>query len=273
MSRKDNVFYASRATRQVPQRFCRHRIVLRLGRRSLHGAILIGGLSRRMGTPKAALVFQERRLIDHAVDLVRPLVNTLAVVGRIPECLRLDVRRDRSLVTIPDDPSTDGPLAGIAGALAWNRTADWLCLSCDMPGLTSEAIAWLLTQHTDFNAATVGLLPGRGSLEPFPAVYGPSALMPVRSFIRAGGASLRGALAAMNARAIPVPPRLIRCWQNINTPLEWGRFLNNRLRPSDQHTQEKSGYGQEKNCRDQIEETARTVQGICRKVPGARGNT
>lgn len=193
----------------------------------LNAAILIGGTSQRMGFPKAALIHNGKRLLDIAIILVRPFARSIALVGRMPEGVDFDFTSGADSIPMAhlhDDPSTSGPLAGIAAALARDPLAHWLCLSCDMPGLTHEAIGWLLDQHSPRNTATVGALPGRPAPEPFPAIYGPTALEPMRSFISSGATSLRGALASMDACVRPVPPHLLNCWQNVNTPQEWARF-------------------------------------------------
>ncbi len=193
----------------------------------LNAAILIGGASQRMRYPKAALVHNGQRLLDIAINLVKPLARSITLVGRKPEGVDFDWSGSADSIPaahLHDDPSTSGPLAGIAAALARDPQAHWLCLSCDMPGLTHEAIGWLLDQHGPHNTATVGALPGCSAPEPFPAIYGPNAAEPMRSFIRSGGTSLRGALASMDACVRPVPPQMINCWQNVNTPQEWARF-------------------------------------------------
>lgn len=211
-----------------------------------HAAILVGGASRRMGRPKAALVHDGRRLIDAAIQLAAPFVDSIFLVGRMPDGVTLESVRAASPLPVShlaDDPTAAGPLAGILAALAHDPRADWLCLSCDMPGLTREAIEWLLsfdggsirpTHPTRLEpplsncaprrSAMVAQLPNCESPEPFPAIYHAAALPLLRAYAQSGGASLRGALAAINADVRPVPPHLVPCWLNVNTPADWERF-------------------------------------------------
>lgn len=212
-----------------------------------------------MGRPKAALVHNGRRLIDASIQLAAPFVDSIFLVGRMPDGVTLESVRAASPLPVShlaDDPTAAGPLAGILAALAHDPRADWLCLSCDMPGLTREAIEWLLSfdggsmralppapsrgldvapmnpTHLEpplsncapRRSAMVAQLPDCESPEPFPAIYHAAALPLLRAYAQSGGASLRGALAAINADVRPVPPHLVPCWLNVNTPADWERF-------------------------------------------------
>lgn len=199
-----------------------------------------------MGRPKAALVHDGRRLIDAAIQLAALFVDSIFLAGRMPDGVTLESVRAASPLPVShlaDDPTAAGPLAGILAALAHDPRADWLCLSCDMPGLTREAIEWLLsfdggsirlTHPTRLEpplsnceprrSAMVAQLPDCESPEPFPAIYHAAALPLLLAYAQSGGASLRGALAAINADARSVPSHLVPCWLNVNTPADWERF-------------------------------------------------
>lgn len=197
-------------------------------RPNLNAVILIGGASRRMGRPKATLVHGGQRLIDLAIQLAEPFVGAIFLAGRMPDGMTLESIRAACLLPVmnlSDDPTASGPIAGILAALAHDPQADWLCLSCDMPGLTREAIDWLLNEHESRRTATVGRPIDGESPEPFPAIYRAAALAPLRAYVQSGGASLRGALTAMRADVCAVPTHLAPCWINVNTPADWKRFL------------------------------------------------
>ena len=48
----------------------------------ISGFILAGGKSRRMGTDKALLTFQEEPLLLHMVKLITPFCDNLAISGQ-----------------------------------------------------------------------------------------------------------------------------------------------------------------------------------------------
>jgi molybdopterin-guanine dinucleotide biosynthesis protein A len=181
-----------------------------------------------MGRPKATLVHGGQRLIDRAIELAHPFVDAIFLVGRMPDGVALESARAAChlhVMHLLDDPTASGPLAGILAALAHDPQADWLCLSCDMPGLTREAIDWLMNEHEPPRTAAVGRPLDGESSEPFPAIYRAAALPLLRAYAQSGGASLRGALTAINADVRPVPTHLAPCWINVNTPADWERFL------------------------------------------------
>lgn len=196
-------------------------------RKSLNGAILIGGQSRRMGTPKAELKIAGRRLIDIAVDLLHPFVHALALVGHSASAIQLqdsDARKIKSIERLNDDPATTGPLAGIAALFKHQPEADWLVIPCDMPALTPQSIAWLLTAARGRATPTVGILSESPEPEPFPAFLPSTCAAACRAHIATGNRSLRSALAAMDARVVPIPDALAACWTNCNTPEDFSRL-------------------------------------------------
>jgi molybdopterin-guanine dinucleotide biosynthesis protein A len=201
----------------------------------MNGAILIGGRSRRMGTAKAALEFHGRTLAEIGIDLLSPFVESVALIGHVPVGLTaLRHRRSggRRFAFVDDHPGIPGPLAGVVAGLSRAPSADWLFLPCDMACMTPEAIQWLVSQHDGSAEATVAILPGCEHMEPFPVVLRPGALAPLWSFVRSGGRSLHHALSVLRSRIVRVPDRLVSCWRNINTPVDWRRHLRRTARES-----------------------------------------
>ena len=188
----------------------------------MRGAILVGGASSRMGRPKAGLMFQSRSLLEASVAVLRPYVQEVALVGHLPEGVEIDQR----LELVDDVPGISGPLAGLVAALESDPEFDWIVLASDMPGMSGEAIEWLLENRSVTSPATVGLLPGANSPEPLPGIFCSSAASLIREFIRSGGTSLRGSLSHLKAQQVAIPEHLRRCWTNVNTPEEWNRFAD-----------------------------------------------
>lgn len=105
--------------------------------RSATGAILIGGRSTRMGTPKHAIALPDgRAMIEHVADVLRQVCPRLVVLGP-----------DSPLPGVPAIPDLRpglGPLAGIEALLASGLDDTYLVVPCDMPRLTAEVLQALV---------------------------------------------------------------------------------------------------------------------------------
>src|SRR6516162_9227963 len=102
--------------------------------------ILSGGASSRMGRDKGLLKISGQPLIVRIARLAEPLVSSVVIVGP-PErygTLGLRVIADRAFGDRGENSILQGPLAGIATALAATSTPWNLILACDLPYLTRE---------------------------------------------------------------------------------------------------------------------------------------
>jgi molybdenum cofactor guanylyltransferase len=106
------------------------------------GIILAGGQARRMGGEKPLVELNGRTLLQHAIDLVRPLVDEVVVSSGARDFdLPLDIR------TIADKPAWQGmgPLAGIASCLDQAQGECTLLVPCDLPRLPRALLEGLQT--------------------------------------------------------------------------------------------------------------------------------
>jgi len=117
-----------------------------------------------MGTPKHLLRAGERTFLEHVVAALEPCVSRLVLLGsgEVPD-------QCRHLTRLPDPPGLAGPLAGMLAAMRWNRDVAWLIAACDLPLVTSDAIAWLLEQRAPVRVAVLPRLwEGEAPGEPLP---------------------------------------------------------------------------------------------------------
>jgi molybdenum cofactor guanylyltransferase len=189
--------------------------------RPLHGLVLAGGRSVRMGTDKAALIHPEGR------PLARRTLDLLSM-----ECSKvvISLRHDQELppmilesphVSIVRDPegSSEGPLAGILSAMRSAPVADWLVLACDLPRLDVETLHQLVSaKHPDevflsYRSEFDGLP------EPLCAYYAAEALPIIEQYQAEGVRCPRKILIRHKCRLLdPVTPRAL---DNANTPDDW----------------------------------------------------
>lgn len=114
----------------------------------LHGLVLAGGRSSRMGADKAALVHPDgRTLARRCHDLLGETGCGVVVLS-----LRCDQEIPAGFSDLPElrivrDPvgASGGPLAGIIAAMSLHPDADWLVLACDLPRLDLATLRHLIS--------------------------------------------------------------------------------------------------------------------------------
>jgi molybdopterin-guanine dinucleotide biosynthesis protein A len=135
------------------------------------GAVLAGGASRRMGTPKATLDLGGRPLLDYPLAAVQGAGLEPVVVAKPDSPLPpLAVPRWEE----PAEPVH--PLTGIVAALQAAGDRPVLAVACDMPFVTAELVAELAAQ-----AAPLVVPEADGRLHPLLARWHPSLLPALRA--------------------------------------------------------------------------------------------
>ncbi|MBE0584453.1 MAG: molybdenum cofactor guanylyltransferase, partial [Desulfofustis sp.] len=176
------------------------------------GCVLIGGRSSRMGHPKHLLTGSDGRTwLEHTVERLRPFVAGCVISGGgiVPDTCQ-DLER------ISDLPGVVGPLAGIGAVVRQRPWTSWLVLACDLPDVSSPAIAWLLQQRRVGTVAVIPVNPVNGYSEPLFAWYD-FRCAPLLDDLLAGDmlriSSLRGH-PAVHQPSIPLD--LCGAWRNVN---------------------------------------------------------
>jgi molybdenum cofactor guanylyltransferase len=94
------------------------------------GAVLAGGLGRRIGGDKATVELAGRPLIDYSIDVLHEVCDEVAVVAKRDTILP-PLRGRADLWIEPDEPRH--PLAGVAHALERAGGRDIVTLPVDLP--------------------------------------------------------------------------------------------------------------------------------------------
>lgn len=182
--------------------------------------ILIGGKSSRMGRPKHLLPDSSGTTwLERTVDVVQPLVDgvVLSGSGNVPVSLG-------ALPRLADIPGVAGPLTGILSAMRWQPEAAWLLLACDMPGLSTEAVTWLLAQKSLGCWGAIPQISPERAVEPLFARYEPQCGELFEQLNLEGVRRISRIAETKRVRVVPVPVHLRSGWQNVNTPEELLRF-------------------------------------------------
>ncbi len=193
---------------------------------SLGGLILCGGLSKRMGTPKAWLDFAGTPLLGRVSRTVlessSPVVVVAAAGQPVPEL-------DPAIEIIRDSTAQQGPLQGLAdglAALADRCDAAFVC-GCDSPFISTELIG-LLSGLLDDRDAVVPMVDGFP--QPLLAIYRTTLTGKCQEHLAGESRSLRVMLADLDVRAVSlaelrrVDPEL-DVLRNINTPKNYEDIL------------------------------------------------
>lgn len=180
----------------------------------LHGLVLAGGKSLRMGKDKSLIEYhgipQREYLLQRLHDLNIPV--------------HLSCRADQvdqmqtAFPLLPDRIEGLGPYGAILTAMMSMPDAAWLVVATDLPFVTSETLQQLISQRNPSKVATAFLNPETGFPEPLITLWEPKAYPVLLSFLAQGNICPRKALINSDAHIIEATdPQWL---MNVNTPEE-----------------------------------------------------
>jgi molybdenum cofactor guanylyltransferase len=183
------------------------------------GFILAGGKSSRMGSNKAFLAYSGRTLLSRTAEAVAAAAGSVTLIGDP------GIYNGLGFAVIPDRVPESGPLAGIEAALTATRAAWNLIVACDMPGMEPEFLAGLREAAERLPQGFDCVVPITRDLRihPLCAAYRRRCLEPVRSALTRGERKVTAVVESLRVHRWPVEQL-----QNVNTPLEWSRFLESQ---------------------------------------------
>ena len=192
------------------------------------GIVLCGGLSSRMGRPKALLPWFGRSLIEHVVSLLEGRVDERIVVTSeaLPlASLVLDAR-----IVVDRDPAR-GPLAALRDGLAASGAELAFVTACDAPFLTGDHVEALFARAHTASGAAAPI--AEGFVQVLSAVY-PTHAAGVAETLLAEGISSPAALlerigfVRVDGDARRAPPTAPAPWTGFNTPGEYLALARHR---------------------------------------------
>jgi molybdopterin-guanine dinucleotide biosynthesis protein A len=125
---------------------------------------------------------------------------------------------------LPDDAPGQGPLGGLATALA--RTAPVLLIACDLAALTPRALSWLVQTVTEEPLRDGVVTERNGMIEPLFACYSARCRPQVEQRLANGQRALHRLIADGDFRRVALPTALWPALVNVNTPEEWRRYAS-----------------------------------------------
>lgn len=181
-------------------------------------AILAGGEGTRMGGRKPERLLAGRPLIKRVLDRARLWGGPTAVVLR-----RADQWSSPSpgVHLIHDDPTQEGPVAGLAAALDWATALGCdrvLVVACDTPFLPEDLAQRLDDALCPDAGVAMAATPGR--LHPSCALWRSSNRAAIAAEAAEGRRSLRGVALRAHPAIVEWPCAEAAAFANINTPDE-----------------------------------------------------
>jgi molybdopterin-guanine dinucleotide biosynthesis protein A len=171
---------------------------------SCAGILLVGGASRRFGSPKALALVEGETLAVRGYRLLAEVCVQVVPVGKPADGLALPFE-------VHDDASeVRAPIVGVVAGLRLAAAEVCLVVPVDMPWLTPAFLRELLAAVERADVA----VPPTG---PLPAAFRASALPVLERRLAAGHLSLRGALEELVTRVVEAEPAILR---NVNTPAD-----------------------------------------------------
>jgi molybdopterin-guanine dinucleotide biosynthesis protein A len=188
--------------------------------KNTNGYILAGGKSSRMGTDKGLLLIEGKAMIEYVIQQMQPLFSNLVIVSNNPEYEKFGLK------VIPDLIKDIGPAGGIYTALNHSDNQLNFIVSCDMPFVTKEAIAFLVTNSND---SQIVLLENHGKLEPLFGVYSKDCEEKWLQLIQQGKVKLQDMVLHFKLKTLSVENNEIfpaSFFKNINTKADFNNALN-----------------------------------------------
>ena len=177
----------------------------------VHGLVLAGGKSTRMGTDKGTLNFYGKNQRDVAIELLKK--NHLKTYLSVREEQEIGIENK-----ITDKFFGLGPFGAICSAFQENPDFAWLVLATDLPFVNEEVIKLLLKHRNPSKVATA--IKGKNSQfpEPLITIWEPKSYTLLLNYLAQGNSCPRKVLLNSDIEIIEIDDDFIR---NINTPEEF----------------------------------------------------
>lgn len=181
--------------------------------------ILCGGQSRRMGTDKGLVEYRERTFMDWCISAIRPVTENIKLVTSNRKY------NEFGYTLIQDIHKNKGPAGGIYTALEDSANHWNLILSCDLPGIKSSLLNYLIEETS--NKTSIAFLSSSYNDYPLIGLYHKNCRKYFSEAIQKNELRLMNIIRSLNYERIEIPPSEIV--NNINTKKELDKLKQNTL--------------------------------------------
>lgn len=195
--------------------------------KTVKALILVGGKSTRMAQDKATLTYHQLPQIEHVYKLLKQQFTEVYLSLREEQ---LSSYADYDFPTVLDIYPSIGPISGILSAFHHSPSSPWLVLAIDMPFITEESIAQLLSNFDSDKVATAFYNQEKNWAEPLLAIYSPKAYPLLLEYFQQDRKCPRKFLADKDLKLLS--PSSSQELDNANTPEDFQKAtleLKNRV--------------------------------------------
>ena len=175
-----------------------------MARERVTGVLLVGGASRRFGSPKALARLDGETLAERAWRTLGEACDERIAVGKAADALPLP------FPVVDDGAELRAAIVGVAAGLRLAPTDLCVVLPVDVPHVTRAVLKQLAAAAQGADVA----VPQTG---PLPGAYRRAALPVLERCIEKGQLALRDAVAELGARTVEVDEALLL---NVNVPAD-----------------------------------------------------
>jgi len=179
------------------------------------GAVLAGGRSRRMGTPKEGVRIPDGRpMIVPVLEAMRTAFEEVIVVG---DCAGFRCDSLGGVTHLRDRHPGEGPLGGLEALLGCGAATGYVVAACDQPLLTGDLLG-RLSRGVSSRARFYKRAGNGEKMDPLPGYFPASWFERVQRAIAEGRRAFRALIRSGEADWLPLSDEDARRLKSINTP-------------------------------------------------------
>jgi len=182
---------------------------------NMTAVVLAGGKNSRMKREKAFLKINRILLLEHTINVLKPLFKEIIIVTAKYEIKE----RFSNYKIVQDEFCGCGPLAGIHVSLKNAIFNEVMVFACDMPNLSPILINSEINEFHKFAGKFQALVPKHfEGIEPLHAIYSKSVLNNIEENLLAGIYSVRSFYEKINIKYWEVEDKFLCNFINVNCP-------------------------------------------------------